>query len=256
MLLKSKIYGSGSDNLIVLHGFLGMSDNWKSFGLQMINKGFKVHLIDQRNHGNSFHSKDFNYKILAQDLKFYIDFYDIKNYSLIGHSMGGKAAMMFSSIYPDDLNKLIIVDISPVFYKNNHEKIIKALKALDLKKIGSRNNVDKALQSTFEDPSFRAFLLKNLQRVNKEDFAFKIDLDIILSNLNEIEKALPSNLIYNGETLFIKGEKSDYINDSNRQIIINQFPNSKTIEVPNAGHWVHAENLNDFVKETLLFLKY
>ena len=133
MLLKSKIYGSGSDNLIVLHGFLGMSDNWKSFGLQMINKGFKVHLIDQRNHGNSFHSKDFNYKILAQDLKFYIDFYDIKNYSLIGHSMGGKAAMMFSSIYPDDLNKLIIVDISPVFYKNNHEKIIKALKALDLK---------------------------------------------------------------------------------------------------------------------------
>ena len=122
--------------------------------------------------------------------------------------------------------------------------------------MGSRNNVDKALQSTFEDPSFRAFLLKNLQRVNKEDFAFKIDLDIILSNLNEIEKALPSNLIYNGETLFIKGEKSDYINDSNRQIIINQFPNSKTIEVPNAGHWVHAENLNDFVKETLLFLKY
>ena len=116
--------------------------------------------------------------------------------------------------------------------------------------------MDKALQSTFEDPSFRAFLLKNLQRVNKEDFAFKIDLDIILSNLNEIEKALPSNLIYNGETLFIKGEKSDYINDSNRQIIINQFPNSKTIEVSNAGHWVHAENLNDFVKETLLFLKY
>ena len=170
--------------------------------------------------------------------------------------MGGKAAKMFSSINPDDLNKLIIVDISPVFYKNNHEKIIKALKALDLKKIGSRNNVDKALQSTFEDPSFRAFLLKNLQRVNKEDFAFKIDLDIILSNLNEIEKALPSNLIYNGETLFIKGEKSDYINDSNRQIIINQFPNSKTIEVTNAGHWVHAENLNDFVKETLLFLKY
>ena len=154
------------------------------------------------------------------------------------------------------LNKLEEKEIEP---KSNRRVIgvgSQILRALDLKKMGSRNNVDKALQSTFEDPSFRAFLLKNLQRVNKEDFAFKIDLDIILSNLNEIEKALPSNLIYNGETLFIKGEKSDYINDSNRQIIINQFPNSKTIEVPNAGHWVHAENLNDFVKETLLFLKY
>ena len=119
MLLNSKIYGDGSQDLIVLHGFLGMSDNWKSFALEIIKLNFKVHLIDQRNHGKSFHSNEFNYKILAQDLKFYIDFHKIKSFSLIGHSMGGKTAMMFSNIYPQMLKKLIIVDILPIFYKND-----------------------------------------------------------------------------------------------------------------------------------------
>ncbi|MBT7624404.1 MAG: alpha/beta hydrolase, partial [Flavobacteriaceae bacterium] len=111
------------------------------------------------------------------------------------------------------------------------------------------------LKPTFKDPYFRSFLLQNLYRVNKQELAFKIDLDIILNNLNEIEKALPSNLFYEGKTLFIKGQKSDYINDSNYQIIRNQFPNSKIAEISNAGHWVHVDNLNDFVKQTLFFLK-
>ena len=109
MLLKSKIIGQGPSPLIILHGFLGMSDNWKTYAKKMSSLGFQIHLIDQRNHGNSFHSNEFNYKILAQDLKFYIDFHKIKNFSLIGHSMGGKTAMMFSSLYPMEINKLIIV---------------------------------------------------------------------------------------------------------------------------------------------------
>ncbi len=255
MLLKSKIIGQGPSTLIILHGFLGMSTNWRSYAKKMNSLGFQIHLLDQRNHGNSFHSNEFNYKILVQDLKFYIDFHKIKKFSLIGHSMGGKAAMMFSNIYPYILNKLIIVDILPIFYKNDYVKILKSLKSLNLKKIGSRIDADKALKSTFKDPYFRKFLLQNLYRVNKEELAFKIDLDIILNNLNEIEKALPSNLFYEGKTLFIKGQKSDYINDSNYQIIHNQFPNSKIVEISNAGHWVHADNLNDFVKQTLLFLK-
>ena len=256
MLLNSKIYGDGSQDLIVLHGFLGMSDNWKSFALEIIKLNFKVHLIDQRNHGKSFHSNEFNYNILAQDLKFYIDFHKIKSFSLIGHSMGGKTAMMFSNIYPQMLKKLIIVDILPIFYKNDYVKILETLKSLDLKKIGSRTNIDKALESTFKEPSFRAFLLKNLKRISKNELAFRINLDIILNNLNEIEKALPSNLFYEGETLFIKGQNSEYINNSNNQIINIQFPNSKIVEVSNAGHWVHAENLKDFIKQTLIFLKY
>ena len=255
MLLNSKIIGYGNHVLIVLHGFLGMLDNWKTFAKKMNNSSYQIHLLDQRNHGKSFHSEEFNYEILANDLKYYTDFHGIKKFSLIGHSMGGKTAMMFSGLYPSYLDKLIVVDILPIFYKNDYHKILNSLKSLDLKKLGSRSNIDKALETDFKEPSFRAFLLKNLYRINKDELGFKIDLEIILSTLSEVEKSLPSNLKYEGKTLFIKGEKSDYIDNSNSKVLIKIFPNYKIAEVLNAGHWVHAENLNDFIKEIEFFLK-
>ncbi|MGY8946244.1 MAG: alpha/beta fold hydrolase [Flavobacteriales bacterium] len=255
MLLKSKIYGVGSHTLVVLHGFLGMSDNWKSYANKMTKNGFKVHLIDQRNHGDSFHNKDFNYEILANDLKHYVNHYNIKNFSLIGHSMGGKTAMMFSSLYQENINKLIIVDILPIYYKNDYKNIIKALKKLDFHKISSRLEADIVLSKSLPDSSFRAFLLKNLFRKNNSELAFKINLDIIYDNLSEIEKALSSDLFFQGKTLFVKGDKSNYINDQNISKINKQFPNFKLVNISNAGHWVHAENLKDFVEETLNFLK-
>ena len=255
MLLNSKIIGSGNHVLIVLHGFLGMLDNWKSFAKRMNQNKYQIHLVDQRNHGKSFHSNLFNYEILAVDLKNYIDHYNIKKFSLIGHSMGGKTAMMFSSMYPQLIKKLIIVDILPVFYSNDYDKIIDSLKSLDLKKLVSRVNIDKALESEFKEPAFRAFLLKNLYRVNKDELAFKIDLDIISNNLSEVEKSLPANLHYSGKTLFIKGQKSDYINKTNSSLLKKVFPDHKIVEVQKAGHWVHAENLDGFVNETELFLE-
>ena len=197
----------------------------------------------------------FNYEILATDLKNYIDHYKIKKFSLIGHSMGGKTAMMFSSMYPELIKKLIIVDILPIYYSNDYNKIIDSLKSLDLKKLVSRVNIDKALESEFKEPAFRAFLLKNLYRVNKDELAFKIDLDIISNNLNEVEKSLPPELYFSGKTLFIKGQKSDYINKTNSTLLKKVFPDHKIVEVQKAGHWVHAENLEGFVNETELFLE-
>ena len=255
MLLNSKIIGSGNHVLIVLHGFLGMLDNWKSFAKRMNQNKYQIHLLDQRNHGKSFHSDLFNYEILAIDLKNYIDHYNIKKFSLIGHSMGGKTAMMFSSMYPQLIKKLIIVDILPVFYNNDYDKIIDSLKSLDLKKLVSRVNIDKALESEFKEPAFRAFLLKNLYRVNKDELAFKIDLDIISNNLNEVEKSLPPDIYFSGKTLFIKGQKSDYINKTNSSLLKKVFPDHKIVEVQKAGHWVHAENLEGFVNETEFFLE-
>ena len=255
MLLNSKIIGSGNHVLIVLHGFLGMLDNWKSFAKRMNQNKYQIHLLDQRNHGKSFHSNLFNYEILAVDLKNYIDHYNIKKFSLIGHSMGGKTAMMFSSMYPQLIKKLIIVDILPVFYSNDYDKIIDSLKSLDLKKLVSRVNIDKALESEFKEPAFRAFLLKNLYRVNKDELAFKIDLDIISNNLNEVEKSLPPDIYFSGKTLFIKGQKSDYINKTNSSLLKKVFPDHKIVEVQKAGHWVHAENLEGFVNETEFFLE-
>lgn len=255
MLLKSKIIGNGSEALIILHGFLGMSDNWNSYAKKINDKGFQIHLLDQRNHGESFHSEEFNYEILSNDLKYYIDYHQIKNFSLIGHSLGGKTAMMFASTYPNTVKKLIVVDILPIYYKNDYENILQSLKSLDFKSISSRLDADKALSIFIQDQSFRSFLLKNLKRVSKDKLTFKIDLDIISDNLSEVEKALPRDLYFPGETLFIKGQNSDYIDNQKFKIIHNNFPKSRLVEVSNAGHWVHAENLNDFAEETLYFLK-
>ena len=255
MLLKSKIIGNGSEALIILHGFLGMSDNWNSYAKKINDKGFQIHLLDQRNHGESFHSEEFNYEILSNDLKYYIDYHQIKNFSLIGHSLGGKTAMMFASTYPNTVKKLIVVDILPIYYKNDYENILQSLKSLDFKSISSRLDADKALSIFIQDQSFRSFLLKNLKRVSKDKLTFKIDLDIISDNLSEVEKALPRDLYFPGETLFIKGQKSDYIDNQKFKITHNNFPKSRLVEVSKAGHWVHAENLNDFAKETLYFLK-
>lgn len=255
MLLKSKIFGQGNHVLIVLHGFLGMSDNWKSFAKKMNEKLFQVHLLDQRNHGESFHSNYFDYKTLADDLKFYINFHKIKICSVLGHSMGGKTAMMFSNVYPQFLKKLIIVDILPIFYKNDYLKILNSLKSLNLKKLKSRKDVDKALESKMKDPSFRSFLLKNLQRVSNQEFGFKIDLEIICNNLDEVEKELPSNLFFNGDVLFIKGEKSNYITEIEIEKTKKFFPNLKLVTIPDSGHWVHSENPEFFLKETFTFLK-
>ena len=224
MLLKSKIIGNGSEALIILHGFLGMSDNWNSYAKKINDKGFQIHLLDQRNHGESFHSEEFNYEILSNDLKYYIDYHQIKNFSLIGHSLGGKTAMMFASTYPNTVKKLIVVDILPIYYKNDYENILQSLKSLDFKSISSRLDADKALSIFIQDQSFRSFLLKNLKRVSKDKLTFKIDLDIISDNLSEVEKALPRDLYFPGETLFIKGQKSDYIDNQKFKITHNNFP--------------------------------
>ena len=173
MLLNSQVSGSGNHVLIVLHGFLGMLDNWKSFAKRMDQNKYQIHLVDQRNHGKSFHNNLFNYEILATDLKNYIDHYKIKKFSLIGHSMGGKTAMMFSSMYPELIKKLIIVDILPIYYSNDYNKIIDSLKSLDLKKLVSRVNIDKALESEFKEPTFRAFLLKNLYRAHQIGWSWR-----------------------------------------------------------------------------------
>ena len=255
MLLKSKIIGQGPNPLIILHGFLGMSDNWKTYAKKMSSLGFQIHLIDQRNHGNSFHSNEFNYKILAQDLKFYIDFHKIKNFSLIGHSMGGKTAMMFSSLYPMEINKLIIVDILPISYKSNFQNILDSLKSIDLNTIKSRNEANIILEETIDEVSIRGFLLKNLYRNNKNKLDFKFNLDVLHAKFDEVENAINLSLPFYGKSLFIKGEKSNYITEIEIEKTKKFFPNLKLVTIPDSGHWVHSENPEFFLKETFTFLK-
>lgn len=251
--LHSKIIGSGNP-MIILHGFLGMSDNWKTLGNQFAKQNLEVHLIDQRNHGKSFHSNNFNYDILSEDIKEYITQHNLKNIILLGHSMGGKTAMKLACNYPELIKKLIVADIGPKSYPPHHQNIINALNNLNIDEITSRSEADAKLGISITDYGTRQFLLKNLYWVEKGKLGFRMNLAVLSNKMVEIGKMLDENTSFNKPTLFLRGSKSDYILDEDIPLISRQFPNSSTISIENAGHWLHAENPKQFLEEVSLFL--
>ena len=253
MLLYSNILGEGNP-FVILHGFLGMSDNWKTLGTKFSEENYEVHLIDQRNHGRSFHSDNFNYEALVDDLKNYCEALGLKDIVLLGHSMGGKTAMLFAETYPELVSKLIVADISPRFYPIHHDAILEGLSSLDLKKMKSRGEADNQLAEYVSDFGTRQFLLKNLYWTENKELALRIKLDVLKENVHEIGEALPTHAQFKNETLFLRGDKSEYIGLQDEVIIKNHFPNSKIVTISNAGHWLHAENPKDFFIEVMKFL--
>src|SRR5690606_38343392 len=166
MLLHSNILGEGKP-VVILHGFLGMSDNWKTMGQKISETGFQVHLLDQRNHGHSFHSETFNYEVLIEDLNVYCNSRGLTDIILLGHSMGGKTAMLFATKYPEMVSKLLVADISPRFYPVHHDGILNGLSALDFDVIKSRGEADEFLSKYVSNFGTRQFLLKNLYWIEK-----------------------------------------------------------------------------------------
>ena len=252
-ILHSKILGDGKP-LLILHGYFGMSDNWKTLGNQFA-ENFQVHLIDQRNHGRSFHTDEFTYELLAADLLNYINHHHLKNVILLGHSMGGKTAMQFAVNYPDLIDKLIVADISPKAYPPHHNSILAALNSVDFNKQTSRTLVDKKLAELIPQIGVRQFLLKNVYWVEKGQLAYRFNLESLTKNNPEVGKALPSFTTFAKPTLFLKGSKSDYITKNEFGIIKAHFPDSKVVTIANAGHWLHAENPKDFYQQVCDFLE-
>lgn len=254
MLLHSNIFGEGKP-LVILHGFLGMSDNWKTLGRQFSEQGFEVHLVDQRNHGRSFWSETFNYDVLASDLKNYCQKHNLINVVLLGHSMGGKTAMTFATEYPELVSKLIVADISPRFYPVHHDAILNGLSALDFNLIKSRGEADKVLSDYVSDFGTRQFLLKNLYWVEKGKLGLRINLDILKNEVSEVGESLPSYARFEKDTLFLRGDRSEYIGVGDESIINNHFSKAKILTIANAGHWLHAENPKDFFDEVVEFIR-
>lgn len=252
-LLYSKIEGKGKPFLI-LHGFLGMSDNWKTLGGQFAEAGFEVHMLDMRNHGRSFHSDDFSYDVMAQDVVNYCKHNDLKNIVLLGHSMGGKIAMRVACENPDLVEKLIVADIGPKYYSPHHQVILKALNSVDFSKKPSRKEVDETLKQEIKDFGTRQFLLKSLYWKEPEQLAFRFNLDVFNEKISKVGSALDSDLRFEKPTLFLRGEKSSYILDADFLGIEYHFPKAKIVTISNAGHWLHAENPNDFLNSVLSFL--
>ena len=252
-MLYSKIEGEGKP-LLILHGFLGMSDNWKTLGTQFASDGFQVHMLDLRNHGRSLHSDDFSYEFMVEDVVDYCKGHHLNTIDIIGHSMGGKTAMLLATTYPDLINKLVVADIGPKFYPQHHQTILAGLNAVDFAKKPSRAAVEATLSEYITDFGTRQFLLKSLYWQEPGQLAFRFNLSVFNKKMDEIGVALPEKAVFNKPTLFIRGGSSNYILDQDLEEIVQHFPLSKIETIPNAGHWLHAENPKMFHELAISFL--
>jgi pimeloyl-ACP methyl ester carboxylesterase len=253
-MLYSRIEGEGKP-LIIIHGFLGMSDNWKSLGSLYAAEGFQVHMLDLRNHGRSFHSEDFNYTVMANDLLEYCQHHNLININIIGHSMGGKVAMLFATTHTDLVEKLIVADIGPKYYPPHHQEILAGLNAIDFSTKPDRAQVEEILYPFIPDFGTRQFLMKNLYWVEPGQLAFRFNLPVFNAKIETIGEVLPEGNTFAKPTMFIRGGNSRYIVEGDLPEIKIHFPNFELATIPNVGHWLHAENPKLFFEETIKFLK-
>ena len=272
MKLFFKKTGDGKP-FIILHGLFGMSDNWMTLAKQFAENGFSCYTVDQRNHGRSGHSEEFNYHVMADDLAELMQSENISSANFIGHSMGGKTAMFFAVMHPDKTEKLIVADISPRYFEPHHDSVIAAIKSVDLDEITSRKEAEEKLRISIDDEATVQFLLKNLYwkemkdcdkygavEVKKEigesekKLAWRFNLTAIEKNIKAVGEALPIGTQFNKPVLFVKGEKSGYITSEDATLIKEHFPLAIIKSIPKAGHWVHAENPGAFKKTVLEFL--
>tara|TARA_B100000989_G_scaffold294395_1_gene273445 strand:- start:18 stop:788 length:771 start_codon:yes stop_codon:yes gene_type:complete len=255
MILNHKVFGASENKIIILHGLLGSLDNWVSVAKNLSSHGYEIILIDQRNHGKSFHADQFDYEIMSNDLKKFLDKKKIQKVSLIGHSMGGKIIMNFILNYPYYANKVIVVDILPKAYLNNYETIFKSYSQINLDILKSRNDITKHFLRYFSDPIFISFLSKNITRDNNGNFKIRFNLSSIRSNILKITSEIKIDKIYDGNILFLKGENSEYIDENGLIEARKYFPKLNLITIKNSSHWIHYENQEKFLIETLNYLR-
>lgn len=239
MKLHFRKLGEGGRPLVILHGLFGSSDNWQTLARKFA-EDFTVYLVDFRNHGHSPWSKEFSYRILADDVhELFVD-ESISDAILVGHSMGGKAAMLFAQLYPELLHGLVVVDMGVKAYSPRHTRILEGLNAINLGQVKSRGEAERILADYVDSVGVLRFLLKNLYWVEKGQLGWRINIEVLEREMPEILSALPEGVV-EIPTLFIDGETSDYIHEDDHYDIIRQFPKGMIETIEGAGHWVHAE---------------
>lgn len=253
MQLNHKTFGQGPP-LLILHGLFGTLDNWQTLGKRWADQ-YTVVLIDQRNHGRSPHFDAHSYSLMAQDLKTFMEDNWMYEAHLLGHSMGGKTAMQFATSYPSMVDKLIVVDIGPKTYEGGHESIVKALNELDLTSIQDRKEADAFLAERIDDFGVRQFLLKNLTRNKDGGYRWKMNLPVLTKDYEAILQNITVEEPFEGEALFIRGGRSDYIADEDLPLLRSYFPKSNLATINNAGHWVHAEQPDALFETVSTFLE-
>ena len=251
MILFHKEFGSGKP-LVILHGLFGFSDNWQSHA-KYLSTYFRVILFDLRNHGRSTWNNSNTYKDMAADVCESLDQLGVKQANFIGHSMGGKVLMHLAMDQGSYIEKMIVVDMGIKSYPMHHQEVINAIQSVHIENVTARSQVNEKLKHMLPNEGLRQFLLKNLYWKEKGVLAWRMNVEVLVYAMNEILSALPFKEVLN-ETIFIRGGQSNYILDEDIDSIQNQFPNSNLITIDKAGHWVHAEASEAFIKATLSFL--
>lgn len=256
-ILFHKIYKGPPDSseapLVILHGLFGTLDNWHNIARKLSEQRTVIG-VDQRNHGRSFHDPVMDLPTMAQDLEQILSHLGIEECDIIGHSMGGKVAMHFALNHPGFVRKLVVVDIAPKQYKPGHDRIFEAMFSLDLPNIESRKEAESKLSEYIEEQGIRLFILKNIDRDENGGFRWKIDLDSISATYENILIEIESPWPYSDEVLFIRGEQSGYITKDDEAHIPEFFANAECVTIKDAGHWVHADAPEEFVRIAEEFL--
>lgn len=239
-MLNHKTYGSGP-HLVILHGLFGMLDNWSTLARRWA-EHYTVTLVDLRNHGRSFHSDEMNYALMAEDVATFLEEQGIDECYLMGHSMGGKVAMQTALTYPDLVQKLIVVDITPRKYRPGHDDVFAALEAFNPAVVADRKEAARLMNEHMPYPSVQLFLLKNLARNPEGGYKWRMNLPAIKENYERLAGPVGNfGDEYDAPALFIRGGKSDYIQDDDVELIKILFPQAAVETIEGAGHWVHAE---------------
>ena len=239
--------------LIIIHGLFGSADNWRSMA-KYFSRFYHVISVDLRNHGRSPHSDQQDFSVMAEDIKELCEAMELGQVSILGHSLGGKVAMMFAGMYPEQVSKLIVVDIAPRQYFSAHTPLMDAMMALDLSQFARRGEIDDALAQSIPDKAVRQFLLMNLSSED-ETFQWRINLPALKANYSELMAAVCEDITFTMPSLFVYGELSDYVTEEDRQQISSQFVHAEFNGIEKAGHWVQAERPQQFKKVVEEFLQ-
>jgi pimeloyl-ACP methyl ester carboxylesterase len=251
--LYYKSYGTGPP-IIFLHGLFGMGDNMRT-AARLMEDQYQCILVDLRNHGRSPHDQEMNFDVMAGDIQELMDDLQLESAILLGHSLGGKVAMQYAIHHQGKVKKLIVVDIAPKSHPPNHDDVIGAIESIRPEQLESRADAEESFVLKLgNDQSTIQFLMKNLSRVPAGGFEWKANMPVIIASYAHLMADIDAGETFLKPALFVRGENSDYITDEDMTLIKELFVNSYLTTIPNAGHWVHADQPVHFTQQILEFL--
>lgn len=242
---------SGSVPLVIVHGLYGSGRNWGVIARRLADTRDVV-AVDMRNHGESASTETHDYPAMAGDLAEVIEELGGK-VDLLGHSMGGKAAMQLALTRGDLIRRLVVADIAPVAYTHDQTRHVEAMRSLDLSDLASRAEADERLAARVEDPTLRSFFLQSLDLRSKPP-RWRLNLDLLAREMPKIIGWPGTEGVFEGPALFLTGAESTYVRPEHRDTIRRLFPQARFAKIPGAGHWLHAEKPREFEETVRVFL--